>query len=887
MPSYRSKRTALPSAAAQRWERLANIQFPVVSGWAQRTAVNQLVQLARAGDQSALRLCAKFLMLYDDPEIHSAVHDLFISLRSNIAIDILWDVYASNHRPAVIRELLLELDQPARHPPEMRALSLLVLNKKNTERLINEDLIPALVIKREDKDPLVAERARNALSNLKRQDAINALCKLWMVTRDATLAALITATQYHPTEPLRAVVYTALLTNHPEWLTPVIAEAVPILIDAMHDVSPALQHNAGFLCASLPTQPSVDVFCQQWADTRSSDLEDILVRAKYTASAPLSLRLLTRAKVGASLISETTIPEAIAHLLQWIDEPDPIIQTNVQQALSGLQDRAAVDEFCRLALNQNHARALKIATEAGYAPIKIEDRALFYYLTGQYAAYDALDFDRRVLRALYTAAAPELRKRISRKIQSAGRPEDLEILSSAKSTSARPEMGCDEADLLIDIHINHQSWDQLWQLLFDLPLTCAARALEEIFRSEWLPGEQDIVFYNELKQIHASFAGQFEKPAFAALAMQSQIRVSGRINDLSFSPVEPLLTIASGSRSIVRWNYQEAVIAARMDNLAHSAYRVESLPSGEIIWGERAAKRTEPCSVWLWNGKETRKLNQHLGSVTALLVMGDRTLITSGADMRVCQLDVFDPAEVSEINLSRTFRTICNSPDEKFLYLLDEMLHSVRLEDFKTGGRLVSYPLKTPGTKRSIAQQCGTDSTGQLWVGLANGQIIIFSQKTGREAMQIRSLVKNDAKCSGLIQLPTRSGVAVAWLNGDLNLFTESLELLAAIKSPWQNITSVHASPDGAFLALGSRENGISLWDLRIQDFSNNWNRPISAQPAGLITLLEQWQSADNIASQTLKWMRLLQACLQYHYRFEVQIDVLTHVKPGAYDILL
>jgi WD40 repeat protein len=153
--------------------------------------------------------------------------------------------------------------------------------------------------------------------------------------------------------------------------------------------------------------------------------------------------------------------------------------------------------------------------------------------------------------------------------------------------------------------------------------------------------------------------------------------------------------------------------------------------------------------------------------------------------------------------------------------------------------------------------------------------------------MQLRPLTKNDGKCTGLISIQKPSLFVTAWLDGELNVFNDQLECVNSIDTPWKNITSLHASPDGAFLALGSRENGISLWDLRITDFAEKWNLPISMQSAGWITLLNQWHTATNVSSQSRKWVRLIQSCLQYFYRYEVQIDLLPHVKPGAYDILL
>src|SRR5262249_7793441 len=59
---------------------------------------------------------------------------------------------------------------------------------------------------------------------------------------------------------------------------------------------------------------------------------------------------------------------------------------------------AAQEALCRLVTHHGHPLAHKIVAADGYMPHEETHRALFYFLTDQWKAYEALDFDHRLLR---------------------------------------------------------------------------------------------------------------------------------------------------------------------------------------------------------------------------------------------------------------------------------------------------------------------------------------------------------------------------------------------------------------------------------------------------------------------------------------------------------
>src|SRR5262249_2336850 len=69
---------------------------------------------------------------------------------------------------------------------------------------------------------------------------------------------------------------------------------------------------------------------------------------------------------------------------------------------------AAQEALCRLVIHHDHPGARKAVFAAGYVPHEETHRALFYFLTEQWAEYESLDFDHRLLREAYDSADARL-----------------------------------------------------------------------------------------------------------------------------------------------------------------------------------------------------------------------------------------------------------------------------------------------------------------------------------------------------------------------------------------------------------------------------------------------------------------------------------------------
>src|SRR5262249_43150512 len=149
-----------------------------------------------------------------------------------------------------------------------------------------------------------------------------------------------------------------------------------------------------------------------------------------------------------------------------------------------LTDPADREEVCRRAVEGDDV-ATAIALAAGYQPADAVRRAAFLFITGQYDAFDALDFDRRLLRAAFDAGPEPLRRRLTQAAPSRGRTELVEVLTSGRDASRLTRLGDAEWQALLDLTAERGDWPRLWSLAQAAPPRRAVALLRRLADSGW------------------------------------------------------------------------------------------------------------------------------------------------------------------------------------------------------------------------------------------------------------------------------------------------------------------------------------------------------------------------------------------------------------------
>ncbi|MCL4297033.1 MAG: hypothetical protein KJ077_14945 [Anaerolineae bacterium] len=634
------------------------------------------------------------------------------------------------------------------------------------------------------------------------------------------------------------------------------------------------------------SQPaSIDRVCQIWAATRHLKLAELLVKQGWVATKPATLMVLTALHSGQTDRLASGRAEVVEPLVQAAEDADPKLAGRARQILQQLRHEAAQEALCRLVLEQERPAALEAALAAGYVPREQSQRALFFFLTEQWARYDSLDFDRRLLRVVYQSAAPALRQRLLERMRRAGRIEFLPIITGSNYRDRLAEMQAGELDLLAQTLAANREWPELWSLVFEVPFRWSQRLVKTLAEQQWQPptGEEQALFERlaaltglELPADGAEL-GRLLPPALH----QAEARAPGRINDLAFAPGHPVIAIGTGQRKVVLWNFQRAEREHLLNGFDHSIASVAFNLKDVLFCAERTTGGGT-CAIYRWDERGLARLGQHTDSVTALSVVDETHLLSAGRDHQVILWDVAAGREVRRQQFAFWARALRVAPGGQEAILLHEGLDLLKLPDLRLMER-------GPGGA-SVARCTAFSPDGQtLWVGQFNGEIVVLKRHNSGPFKRRRdSLLRGPGRVVGLEVLGKQGVVVAARSEGNIEFRgLNDQTLLGQLQAASDGVTSLHISADEAFMAVGNAQAGLSLWDLRVLELAGLLARRFGqATPAQLATL-NALSCHPELAPPAQRALQFAACVLQHRLRHAIELGETPQIKAGEFDIEL
>ncbi|MBE7555925.1 MAG: hypothetical protein HS126_33140 [Anaerolineales bacterium] len=634
------------------------------------------------------------------------------------------------------------------------------------------------------------------------------------------------------------------------------------------------------------SQPaSIDRVCQIWAATRHSKLAELLTKRGWVATKSATLMALTALHVGQTDRLASGRAEVVEPLVQAAEDTDPRLAGRAKQILQQLRHASAQEALCRLVLEQERPVALEAALAAGYVPREQTQRALFFFLTEQWARYDNLDFDRRLLRVVYQSAAPTLRQRLLERVRRAGRTEFLPIITGGDYRARLAEMQAGELDLLAQTLATNREWPELWSLVFEVPFRWSQRLVKTLAEQQWQPptGEEQALFerLTALTGPELLSDGAELRRLLPPALHQAEARVPGRINDLAFASGRPVIAIGTGQRKVALWNFQRAEREHLLNQFDHSIASVAFNPKDVLFCAERTTGGGT-CAIYRWDERGLARLGQHADSVTALGVVDETHLLSAGRDHQVVLWDVAAGREIRRQQFAFWARALRVAPAGQEAVLLHEGLDLLKLPDL----RLIE---RGPGGA-SVARCTAFSPDGQtLWVGQFNGEIVVLKRNNSGPFKRRRdSVLRGPGRVVGLEVLARHGVVVGARSEGQIEFRgLNDHALLGQVQTASDGVTSLHISADEAFMAVGSTQAALSLWDLRVLELAGLLARPFGqATPTQLATLnaLSHHPELTPPAQQALEFA----ACvLQHRLRYAIELDETPRIKVGEFDIEL
>ena len=147
------------------------------------------------------------------------------------------------------------------------------------------------------KDEEIKDIVLDALGKIRNQSCIDAFCQVWADTRHRDLTNLLVKKNWVASAPVNVRVLTALKAKQLQVVTNVGKEIVEPLLSALKDRDTEIANRASECAVAFINSDVIDYICQKWVKNRDKLLEQIIVKAKYTAGQPAEIRVISELKV--------------------------------------------------------------------------------------------------------------------------------------------------------------------------------------------------------------------------------------------------------------------------------------------------------------------------------------------------------------------------------------------------------------------------------------------------------------------------------------------------------------------------------------------------------------------------------------------------------------
>ncbi len=898
----------------QRWRWMLEQDVPIIGGWMHRRVTAALNESALAGNWLAAQSLAVVFVFHNETEVREMAGQTLRRINYSTGIDAVWGVWVETRHPD-LEQIALGYNRAADHPASVRLLSALRLGLLrpdilNTITRGSPDLVPPLIQACADLDPQIASLARQAIHNLHNPASIDALCQAWQDSRSPELAEIMQQAGYVAQKPPATRVLSALKTGQFETVLSGAPDMVSPLVAACEEPDIEIASRARQCLPHLNNQAAIDEFCRLWSEARSPLLESALLKAGYKARSPARVRLLVALKAGQLQIAEKATPQGLPFLLEATLDPDEVIRQNALRALAHLKDDETVDALCsrvidtidsvakeaagpeKIAAGKMNTLAKEIALANGYAPRAPETRSLFYFLTEQWPAYDALDFDQGMLRTIYEGSVPEMRQRIASRVQSAGRTDYLTILAGVDYRARAEKVNASEAALLIRVLAGNREYERLWRLAPELALPFSLEIIQLLAKNAWRPaGEADLAAYDELvrlSRLPILLSGPELNRTLPLAHSRATLNVKGRINDVAFSPDRPVLAIATSQRKVVLWNFQTATVERVWNTFIHSVGKVAFTPRGLLLCAERT-NNDALCSVYAYGPDEAFQLTAHEGTVTALEPVGDDLLLTAGRDGHVFLWDLARKKKIAEKKFDFWARSAAVSPDNQSVALLHDRLSLARLPELNLLPRSPYLSPHVDSFKRGTAQDAVFSPDGKfLLSGQHNGQVGLYYHNSLPHRPPRAIVTQHSQPVRGIHFLPGHPLVISAGAEGQVRFIQwPELRLLGQVYQPDGSLTSLRVSHSGAFMATGTNQAALVLWDLRVLDIPELFAQPLATASHDQVSTVMALGEYDSLPEPVRNGLKFLRTLLQYRFRYDIQIEEAPLIQFGEFDIIL
>lgn len=611
---------------------------------------------------------------------------------------------------------------------------------------------------------------------------------------------------------------------------------------------------------AVDDEETVDAVCSAWAATRSRRLADIIHRHKWVAARPPELRVLTALELNDLDAVTAGGAEVVNPLLRACEDRDPQIARHAHLALRTLTEPAARDALCARVIDRDDPLPRQVCLDAGYLPSDPGRRALYHFLTEQWADYEAVDFDHRLLRTAHRTADDSLRARIREAARRGGRSEWVQVALA----DHREELSSDDWELTIALLNDRRDWHRMWALAQDAPAKWSARLLNRLAEENWAADNKDDEDgYLQLVRLAERCSDDVPDIDVLIRCRRSLAGSDSRIYALALGPKNNLAVTGGQDHAVRLWQLRGEQPVQKLDGHTGSVWALAIAPDGRLL-----ASAGNDRSVRLWrlpDGQPLGVLTGHDAPVYALAFTPDgRRLASGGADGTV---QLWDTARLRRVKTLTGHNSwvgcLAVSPDGELLASgdRDAVVRLWRLPAGRAARELRGHTdwvrSLTFSPNGELLASGGADRSVRLWRAPGGERVKVLQGHRGI-VMSLAFSPDGRLLASGSADQSIRLWRLPAGQPGPV------------LEGHQDWVGCLAVSPDGRLLVSGSADRTARLWNLRFPAFDS---LPVAQTCLDDIYWVEQVLQKRTLQPNQQGWLEFLLALMRWRRRFDIEVE--------------
>ncbi len=658
----------------------------------------------------------------------------------------------------------------------------------------------------------------------------------------------------------------------------------------------ALQRQAETHLIDIQKQKAIDHIWEVWEVTRHPKLENLLKIKAVPASASPQKRVTSCLIIykPEDLQKKIKTPGDLPYLANCCLDRSEQIAKKAGALINAVESKAGLEALVSIFIKTGNPLVLEKLQAAQYTSEHLNKQVMFAFLTGDLAAYDALDFDRRILAAAYNLASPALRQEIMHIIQRHGRTDLLPVITGLHQTSRLDDVTEAESDTLITMLVDARNWQRLWELVTLFTPKWSIIAFKHLLDQGFTPPNPDDQqlwkicqdLYPHLPDPDALDNIGVFPPAFEA----AKINVPGRINDLGFSPNDPHIAIGTGVGKVAIWDFEKGEMVQKLTDFEHSVGNLAYTHSGILVCAERA-NPDMPCNIKTFRDGQLETLGSHQYSIKALTPVGQDRILSTSKDLEIRYWDVHNHALINARKIYPYPRAIKPWPEGNQALLISKTLHILELPqmtEIQMSRRQRAYPVN-----RSYLSGTGTCAVflpeeDAFILGKTTGQVWRYKREKKTFYCDQAPITEHQNTVRGVDLVENQSTLISGGGEGVLHFVSlPDKKILEKIHLQAKNLTSFQISQNGYFMVTGNADAEMSLWDLRPLKLLDLSQYHFASSQPDLIGGIQGLQEIDSLSNEAKALLSYIEHILRFRHRNDIEIAPSPRVRRGEFDILL